>query len=143
MTQDGSVLIADDAGTLVVSQATIDALTTAASLAAAVGSTVGVSVTGAGAVATNVVVTKVNAFVEDGDVDSAGDMTLAASSDAAIVATVASLSVAIGGGTVGVGVALGASAGAELHRLPRRRLERCGRGARLPGRRERRRRLAT
>ena len=109
VTQDGSTLISDDGGTLVVSQATIDALSTAASLSAAIAGTAGVAVSGAGAVATNVVVTKVNAFVEDGDVDSAGDVALAASSDAAIFATVASLSVAIGGGTVGVGVSLGAS----------------------------------
>ena len=109
----GTRLITLDGGTLTATEATIDAITTAASLAAGIGA-VGVAISGAGAAATNVVLTKVNAFIEASNVTSAADVALSASSEATIRATVAALSAVVAGGVVGVGLSIGAAVALNL-----------------------------
>ncbi|MCP4992988.1 MAG: hypothetical protein GY934_04255, partial [Gammaproteobacteria bacterium] len=91
-----------------VEAATINAVTSAASLGVAIGG-VGVAVSGAGAVATNIILTKTNAYVSDSTLDSGGNVVLSASDTSTINATVAASSVALAGGGVGVGVSIGAA----------------------------------
>jgi len=89
---------------------TITARVGAASLAAGFAGTFGGAISGAGAVATNVILTKTNAYVESSNIVQALDVKLEAENKSRVVATVAALSVAIGaGGTVGAGVSIGAS----------------------------------
>ncbi len=99
---------------LQVSRATIDAVTVAASVALAGGVGAGVAVSGAGAYAENVVLTKTNAFIQDSKVTQATNVDLDATASASISALVASLSAAIG---IGVGAAgIGASIGLSIAR---------------------------
>ncbi len=89
---------------------TITARVGAASLAAGFAGTVGGAISGAGAVATNVILTRTSSSVDASNIVQARDVTLGAENKSTIVATVAALSVAIGaGGTVGAGVSIGAS----------------------------------
>ena len=89
---------------------TITTHAVAASLAASFGSTGGVSLAGAGAKATNVVLTKNNAFITNSEVLAGGDVDLDARNDSRITAVVAAASVAAaGGGTGGVGASIGVS----------------------------------
>ena len=82
----------------------------AASLAASIGGTAGISVSGAGASANNSVSGNTQAYLSVSKVTSAGALTLAATNSATITATVEAASVAAaGGGAAGVGAALGAS----------------------------------
>jgi hypothetical protein len=106
---DGATyLIVLEGNKLVVGQDTISAVSAAASLAAGFGGTAGVAVAGAGAVAQNVVLSQANAYAQDSVIDSAGDVSFAASSDSTISSIVAAASLAIGGGgTAGVGVSIG------------------------------------
>ncbi len=111
--------------------ATISTKAIAASLALSFGSVAGFSVSGAGAIAQNVVNSKTNAYIrhsnitttanDDGQLlDSDGDVLLAARNDASISAVVGALSAAVGGGTVGVGMSMGDGIRRELDRLPGR-----------------------
>jgi hypothetical protein len=93
--------------------ATIKSLTSAASLSAAVAG-VGVAVSGAGAVATNIILNKTNAYITDSTVKSDGDIILEATDTSAINAVVAASSAAVGAGGVGVGVSIGASVARNL-----------------------------
>jgi hypothetical protein len=70
----------------------------------------GISLVGAGAEATNIILNKTNAFVADSTLISAGDVNLLASGSSTIKAMVSTAagSLAVGGGT-GVGVSIGAS----------------------------------
>ena len=63
---------------------------------------------GAGAVALNVVLSKTNAAIEDSTVTATtGDVTLNATGNSAITATVIAASLAVGGGVVGVAASIG------------------------------------
>jgi hypothetical protein len=95
-------------GKIGVSQSTINAVSAAASLAAGFGGTAGIAVSGAGAVAQNVVLGKTSAHVQNSALRSADAVDLSATSDASIASTVVAASVAIGiGGTAGIGVSIG------------------------------------
>ncbi|KAF0119392.1 MAG: hypothetical protein FD149_77 [Rhodospirillaceae bacterium] len=88
--------------------ATIKTTAVAASAAVGVAGVAGVSFAGAGASATNAIETKVAAVIKDSTLTSAGAVTVEAKNTATIKATIAALSASIGGGLVGVGVAIGA-----------------------------------
>ncbi|MDN5760315.1 MAG: hypothetical protein L0H59_17630, partial [Tomitella sp.] len=98
VTASGTYVITDDDGTLTVADATIDAVSTAAALSVAIGGTAGVSVSGAGAVSDNLVLTQTNALIRSSTVNAAGDVVVTASSTASITATVVAAAVAVGGG---------------------------------------------
>jgi hypothetical protein len=100
-----------EGGNLEVRKPKINAIAAAASLAAGIGGTAGVSVAGAGAVSTNVVLSKTNAFINNvGQVTSASDVLISAADTSLITSTIVSASLSVGiGGTAGVGAALGAS----------------------------------
>jgi len=90
--------------------ASITALSAAASLGAGIAGAVGVAVSGAGAEATNVILTKTNAFIENSNIWAAGNVDMDAANTASIDAVIVSASAALGvGGTVGVGASLGVS----------------------------------
>ncbi|MBY0398013.1 MAG: hypothetical protein K2X91_16310, partial [Thermoleophilia bacterium] len=89
-------------------EATIDATAKAASAAVGAGF-LAVGVSGAGAEATNVILTKTNASVRDSDLDSGRDIVLTAIQTATITAEILALSSAAGGGAIGVGVAIGSA----------------------------------
>lgn len=94
----------------------IDAVAFAASIAAGFSGVVSVSLSGAGADATNIILTTTEAYADASVLDSAGDIIVDASNtvstiDATIVAASAALSI---GGTVGVGASIGAALAANL-----------------------------
>ena len=102
-----------DAGTGAVSveareSAVIDAAAFAASVAVG-GGIAGVAVAGAATTAENLIGASVDAHVVNSTIGSAGDVTVSATDTSHIYATVGAVSAAIGGGLVGVGVAIGAS----------------------------------
>ncbi len=98
-----------------VTNASIQALSIAASIAAGFGGTAGVSISGAGAEADNTILTKTNAYIKGSVVNSAGAVSLTATNSASISATIAAVSVsASGGGTAGVGVSIGAAVATNL-----------------------------
>ena len=88
---------------------TIDAVSVAAAIGVGGGAIGGGAASGAGAVATNTVLTRTNAFVQGtDDLKSAGDVSLSATSTAAIVATVVAASIAVGvGGLGGAALSIG------------------------------------
>ncbi|MAI32532.1 MAG: hypothetical protein CMM07_12785, partial [Rhodopirellula sp.] len=88
--------------------ATISSLTQAASVAVG-GGAVGIGISGAGAVAVNVVLSDVSAYIIGSRVTSANDLILNSSSVANLSATVEAGAAAAGIGAVGVGVAIGAA----------------------------------
>ncbi|MGB8168696.1 MAG: hypothetical protein WCF18_14460, partial [Chthoniobacteraceae bacterium] len=91
-----------------VSQNNINAISAAASLAAGFGGTTGVAISGAGAVAQNVILTKTNAYGNNSIIQSFADVDLGATSESTISSTVVAASLAIGGGgTTGVGASIG------------------------------------
>ena len=95
---------------IIVTQANINAVSAAASLAVGSGGATGVGVSGAGAVSQNVFLTQTNAFIDSSIVGSAGNVELTAESSSEIQATVAAMSVGGGGGgTTGVGASIGVS----------------------------------
>src|SRR5258706_1187408 len=101
-------LLADDHGS-------ITARTGAASLSAAVGGGGGIAASGAGAEATNVILTTPNVFIQGTHGASTGDLQLAASDTSGIGAIVATASAAVGAaGGVGVGASIGASLAQNL-----------------------------
>ncbi|RUT07776.1 hypothetical protein DSM106972_020360 [Dulcicalothrix desertica PCC 7102] len=90
--------------------ASIRAVSVAASIAASFGGTAGVAISGAGAASINTILTKTNAYIKDSAVNSAGAVSLDARNTATISATVAAVSASVsGGGTAGVGVSIGAA----------------------------------
>ena len=95
-----------------MSRSTINVIAAAASVAIG-GGLVGVGVAGAGAVALNVVLSKTNAGISNskvttaGDSSNPGDVTVSAAATKAITATIAAVSLAVGGGLVGAGLAIG------------------------------------
>ncbi|MFV2065642.1 MAG: hypothetical protein ACC645_01580, partial [Pirellulales bacterium] len=99
----------DAAGTGIrVSKTNINVIAAAASLSVGLGSTAGVAVSGAGAVAQNVILTTTDAYIKESRIDSDGNVTLDARSESEINASVVALSAAVGGGgTAGIGASLG------------------------------------
>ncbi|TVQ59514.1 MAG: hypothetical protein EA355_00320, partial [Rhodobacteraceae bacterium] len=91
-------------------RAAIGVISAAAALAVAIGGTAGVAVAGGGAESTNIIVSTTRAHISRSTVTAdVGAVDVLAVSEAEIRALVASIAFAIGGGTVGVGVALGIS----------------------------------
>ena len=94
--------------------AAIESLAVAASVALS-GATVAASLSGAGAEATNVILTRTNSFVSASDVTTTGsgagvgDVALRAQNDSSIRAIVAAASAAVSGGIVAVGGSIGVS----------------------------------
>ncbi|MBF0461945.1 MAG: hypothetical protein HQL87_11155, partial [Magnetococcales bacterium] len=89
-------------------ESAINATTAAASLAAGIGGTAGIAVSGAGAEAKNIILTDVNASIENSTQMAALDVILDARNAAEINALVAAVSLAAGvGGTAGVGASIG------------------------------------
>ncbi|MCB1998993.1 MAG: LEPR-XLL domain-containing protein, partial [Rhodoferax sp.] len=98
-----------DAGTISVNRNSINAVSVAASVAVGLAGQVGVAVSGAGAVAQNVILSRANAFGQDSIIDSVGDVTLSATSTSTISSAVVAVSAAVGvgGGVAGVGASIG------------------------------------
>ena len=88
--------------------ATINALSTAASVSTAFG-IIAIGISGAGATATNIILTTTNSYVTNSTLVSEGDVVLEATDTSTISATVAAASSAVGGGGVGAGSSIGAS----------------------------------
>ena len=88
-------------GQFQIARTTIDALAIAASAAVGIGGIGGGAGSGAGALAVNTVLSRTNAFIAGSDVAADEDITIDASSTSSIVATIVSVSVAIGGGAFG------------------------------------------
>ncbi|MBL8812160.1 MAG: hypothetical protein JNM43_18495, partial [Planctomycetaceae bacterium] len=86
--------------------ATIGTEASSASAAAAIGE-IGVAVSGAGAYASNVILSTTQAYVVNSTVTSADDFELSAKATGTIRANIKSVAAAVGGGLVGVGVAIG------------------------------------
>ncbi|TVS11137.1 MAG: hypothetical protein EA424_24230, partial [Planctomycetaceae bacterium] len=102
------LVLSDDGGKVSVSRSSINAISAAASLAVGLGGTTGLAVSGAGAVAQNVVLTRTNAYAENSLIESAGDVELSATSVSGITSTVVAASLAVGGGgTTGIGASIG------------------------------------
>ncbi|MFN9549073.1 MAG: hypothetical protein ACK56Q_02210, partial [Pirellulaceae bacterium] len=105
-TQGGDVQV------IAVDSSTIDAMTFAAAVSVAVGNT-GVGVAGGASAATNIILTRTNAFIEGSQigsvVDPVGNVTIDASSTSKVDAITAGLGIGIGAGlsSTGVGVGVG------------------------------------
>ena len=91
----------------------IRGVSAAASLAVAVG-TLGFGISGAGAEATNVILTKTNAYIDASVVTSAGAVTLTATDTSHIAAIVVAASIAAAGGATAIGASIGASLARNL-----------------------------
>jgi hypothetical protein len=89
----------------------ITALSIAASVGAAIGGTAGIGLSGAGADATNVILTDTNAYIEDSGLEATlGNVDVDAANSSSIDALIISASLALGvGGTAGVGASIGVS----------------------------------
>jgi len=98
--------------------AVIASTSEAVSASAAIAGTAGIALSGAGAEATNVILTKTNAYVAYSRLVSAGDagdVVLSATNTAVIAATILTGSLAVGvGGTAGVGASIGVSLAQNL-----------------------------
>ena len=92
--------------------ATIEAFSLAASLAAGVGGTTGIAVSGAGAWASNTLLTDTNAYILNSEVESKTFVDIDASNNASIDAIILAASLAVGVGAAGTGV--GASIGISI-----------------------------
>ncbi|KMO27897.1 LEPR-XLL domain-containing protein, partial [Methylobacterium aquaticum] len=103
-TGGGVALTAKSAGT-------IEAVAASAALSIGGGGSNGVAVSGAGAFASNVITTSTRATGRESQIDSAGDVAVAAEASAAITARIVAASLAAGvGGSNGVGVGIGVAA---------------------------------
>ncbi|MFB3078361.1 MAG: hypothetical protein ACE1Y4_10175, partial [Lysobacterales bacterium] len=110
-----SYVIQKDGANLSVTQATINVISAAASIAAGFGGKAGVAFSGAGAFAQNVILSKTNTSIRNSNIISANDVLLTSTSTQAISSAVVAASVAIGvGAKAGVGVAIGASVARNL-----------------------------
>ena len=98
-----------------VSAPTIEVASLGAAFAAGFSGSLGLAISGAGAVAMNSVLSTANAHIDDSTVTSAAGVALTATNDAGITATVVSLAAAIGAsGSTGIGVAIGVSVARNL-----------------------------
>ena len=89
-----------------VNNATIDAVSFAAALAVAV-SKIAVSLSGAGAEATNVILGSTLAYIEDSVVHVAGALDIDATNESKIDASIVSVAASLAVGSIGVGIAIG------------------------------------
>jgi hypothetical protein len=90
--------------------ASIEALSLAASVAIGLGGTAGIAISGAGAWARNVILTDTNAYILNSEVDSATFVDMDATSTGSVEALILAASLAVaGGGTAGVGASIGIS----------------------------------
>jgi hypothetical protein len=93
-----------------VSKTRINTKSVAASVAAGFGGAAGVAVSGAGAVATNVILSDTNAYLSNSNTSVEGDIQIVATNTSDIAAVVGAISMAVsGGGSAGVGVSIGFS----------------------------------
>ncbi|HND56301.1 MAG TPA: hypothetical protein PLV92_27980, partial [Pirellulaceae bacterium] len=93
-----------------VHDAAIESLSVAASLAVGASTGAGIALSGGGAVATNIVLGKTNAFVEASNLVSTGDFTVTTNDRSTIDATVPAVAVSVGvGGNFGVAASIGVS----------------------------------
>jgi hypothetical protein len=98
--------------------ASISAVSAAAVASGAVAGTAGIALSGAGAEATNVILTSTRAFIQDSQIVTPGSVSVRAEGNADISAIVATSSMAAGGGgTVGAGVSIGVSVARNLFGL--------------------------
>jgi Ca2+-binding RTX toxin-like protein len=89
---------------------TITARVAAASIAASGGGIAGVAVSGAGAVADNIILSRTSAYIANSDIQQAGNIDIDAENSSRIIAGVVAASVSVGGGGVaGVGASIGVS----------------------------------
>ena len=93
--------------------AEINAISSAASIALGFGQT-GVAVSGAGASATNYILTSTNASIENSTILNADAIDIDAINNSAINAIVVAASAAVGGGQTGVGASIGVSLSRNL-----------------------------
>ena len=87
----------------------ITAHSTAASVSVAAAQAAGVALAGGGAVALNVITSDALSYVQNTNLQSSGDTTLAATNTSKIDATIVAVAAAVGGGQNGVAAAIGAS----------------------------------
>ena len=80
-------------------------------MSAGIATTVGIALSGAGAEADNVILTKTNAYIEHSSLTAAGNVDMDAANTASIDALIISASAALGGGggVAGVGASIGVS----------------------------------
>ena len=114
MAGDGTTyLLTLDAGNsniIHVTRENINAVAAAASVAIGVGEKAGFALSGAGAEATNIILSKTNAYIENSSINSGNNVTLVANSSSGINAVVAAVSVSIAvGSNAGVGASIGAA----------------------------------
>ncbi len=91
-----------------IESASIRSISFAASVAIG-GGVVGIAVSGAGAQATNVILTRTNAHIDTSSIVTTGAVNVSADDTSTITALILAVVVAVGAGTVGVGVAVGLS----------------------------------
>jgi hypothetical protein len=89
--------------------AQIEAVSVAASVAVGAANGLGVGISGAGAEATNIILTKSNAYIKDSQISSAHDLLLSANNNSSIHATIVGVSAGAGIGGNGVGASIGVS----------------------------------
>ena len=101
-----------EAGALTVSAieaASIESLTVAAAISAAIGA-ISLTISGAGAIAENVILSAVRSYAADADLGATGAVAVTAGNTARILATIAVLSASVSGGVLGGGaLAIGAA----------------------------------
>ncbi|MCA1683991.1 MAG: hypothetical protein LC708_02540, partial [Actinobacteria bacterium] len=109
-----------DVELIAISTASIQALSAAASLAVGAAAGIGAAFSGAGAEATNVILTQTTAHVTDSDLTTsgtgagAGDVLLTAKDTSTIKATIAAVSAAVAVGYISVGASIGISVARNL-----------------------------
>ena len=91
-----------------VETSAINVVSSAAAASAAFGST-GVAISGAGAEAANLILTKTNAYIEASTILASNDVDVIATNEAKIQAVIVSTSFAVAGGSTGVGLSAGVS----------------------------------
>jgi hypothetical protein len=112
LAMDYGITFSGSFSAVVIEDATITATAVAASLAAGFSKEAGVALSGAGADATNIILTNANASIQDSRVrgTATGGVSVTASNDSHITAIIVGASLAVGGGLDdGVGVAIGAA----------------------------------
>jgi hypothetical protein len=98
-----------------IEKATITTQSIAAAVSLAAGGTFGLALSGGGAEATNIILTRTNAYVESSRLSSQGNVLLSAENTSTITATVVGVSGSVAvGGTVGAAASIGAAVASNL-----------------------------
>ena len=93
-----------------VFRTSITAYSVAASVGIGIGGSAGISISGAGAYARNVILTQTNSSIENSAVVSAGKVQVSSDNSSEIAALVGAVSISVGvGGSAGIGVSIGVS----------------------------------